>query len=178
MAPVVQVRGLVCCQPGRPSGTGDERGRRTPPARGDGDRRGVGADLPVGGGERHGPVALRDPPRVDAGCAVFGGAAPRGARDAGAVAAGGAAAARGGYLRKQILPHFTGRRIPEQARPGVWTRERARGAAAANEGSRGTPPPTADSRPARQAAFPDSRAGVDMRPSIGRGARAICGARS
>ena len=68
----------------------------TPPAGGDGDRRRVGKDRPGGRCVRHGPVALRGPPRAGPGSSAARGAAPGGARDAGAVPAGGEAAARGG----------------------------------------------------------------------------------
>ena len=60
-----------------------------------GDRCGVGTDRPGGRGERHGPVALRDPSRAGSGASAARGIAPGGARDAGAVQAGGEAAARG-----------------------------------------------------------------------------------
>ena len=60
-----------------------------------GDRCGVGTDRPGGCGERHGPVALRDPSRAGLGPTAAGGPAPGGSRDAGAVQAGGEAAAAG-----------------------------------------------------------------------------------
>ena len=56
-----------------------------------------------GGGGGDGPLALPGAPGADGGRAGFGGAAPGGARDAGAVAAGGAE----GCARRATVRHGT-----------------------------------------------------------------------